>query len=233
MPEFTLYGNPGSSASDRVTLTLAEGGFTDYEFVIMDFMKADHKQPAHLARNPYGRVPVITTSDGVTLYESRAIAKYLASRYGFTHLLPQATDPLATARFDQAQSVEMCYFADHAGKVSFEKFVKPIFGGVTDEQAVEGAVKAIEKHFDIHDGLLGKPGQQYMAGDTFSLVDIYYIPQVARLFDLGYGDIITSRANIKSWWERCMARPVTAKFVEGMPKKEAVMKKFEARKEAS
>jgi glutathione S-transferase len=40
---FTLYGNEGSSASQRVTLTLAEGGFTDYEYVGLAFPKGEHK----------------------------------------------------------------------------------------------------------------------------------------------------------------------------------------------
>jgi|HubBroStandDraft_4_1064222.scaffolds.fasta_scaffold1893537_1 glutathione S-transferase len=44
MPAFTLYGgNPGSTASDIVKLTLAEGGFTDYEFKGLDMMSGEHK----------------------------------------------------------------------------------------------------------------------------------------------------------------------------------------------
>jgi glutathione S-transferase len=173
------------------------------------------------------------TAEGSAIYESRAIAKYLASRYGFTHLLPPATDLEATARFDQAQCVEMCYFSDHAGRVSFEKFVKPLFGGTTDEQAVAEAVKKLEYHFDICDGQLGKPGQEYMAGPTFSLVDIYYIPLVARLLDCGYGDIIMSRENVKNWWSRCTARPAIAKFLEERLKPDDIKKRLEARKAAS
>ena len=56
MPEFTLYGNPGSTASDRVRLTLAEGGFTDYEFVTMDFLKADHKVSSSLLQRTAARI---------------------------------------------------------------------------------------------------------------------------------------------------------------------------------
>jgi len=234
MPDtFTLYGAVGSSSTDRVQLTLAEGQFTDYEFVPVDLAKGEQRQPAHLARNPYGHVPVIVMSDGFTFYESRAIGKYLAARYGFTDLLPPPADLAAVARFDQAQSAEMCYFSTPVGKLQWEAYVKPIMGLVTDEEIVAVARKGMERHFDICDETLGTPGREYMAGSTFSLVDINYIPNVARVFDVGHGDIITSRPNVKAWWERCLARPATAKFVDEMPKFDQIMKMVEARKAAS
>ena len=43
MPAFTLYGARGSSNTDRVRLTLAEGGFTDYEFVVVNLQKGEQK----------------------------------------------------------------------------------------------------------------------------------------------------------------------------------------------
>ena len=43
MPAFTLYGSRGSSNTDRVRLTLAEGGFTDYELVTLDLTKGEQK----------------------------------------------------------------------------------------------------------------------------------------------------------------------------------------------
>lgn len=43
MPAFTLYGARGSTNADRVRLTLAEGGFTDYEFVLVNLAKGEQK----------------------------------------------------------------------------------------------------------------------------------------------------------------------------------------------
>lgn len=43
MPAFTLYGSRGSTNTDRVRLTLAEGGFTDYELVLIDLRKGEQK----------------------------------------------------------------------------------------------------------------------------------------------------------------------------------------------
>lgn len=43
MPAFTLYGSRGSTNTDRVRLTLAEGGFTDYELVLLNLLKGEQK----------------------------------------------------------------------------------------------------------------------------------------------------------------------------------------------
>ena len=43
MPAFTLYGSRGSTNTDRVRLTLAEGGFTDYELVLLNLSKGEQK----------------------------------------------------------------------------------------------------------------------------------------------------------------------------------------------
>lgn len=43
MPAFTLYGSRGSTNTDRVRLTLAEGGFTDYELVLLNLQKGEQK----------------------------------------------------------------------------------------------------------------------------------------------------------------------------------------------
>ena len=43
MPAFTLYGSRGSTNTDRVRLTLAEGGFTDYELVFLNLQKGEQK----------------------------------------------------------------------------------------------------------------------------------------------------------------------------------------------
>lgn len=43
MPAFTLYGARGSTNTDRVRLTLAEGGFTDYETVLFNLQKGEQK----------------------------------------------------------------------------------------------------------------------------------------------------------------------------------------------
>lgn len=163
-----------------------------------------------MKRHPWGKVPAITTAEGFTVYESRAICKYLATKYSFP-LLPPASDIEATALFDQAQCAEMLYFADPAGRISFEKFAKRFMGLPPDEGVVSAAVRSVENFFDVAEGLL--EDKDYMAGNDFTLVDIYYIPLVRRLFACGYGDINGSRKAVSAWWDRCVNRPAIQRIL--------------------
>lgn len=45
-----------------------------------------------------------------------------------------------------------------------------------------------------------------MAGDEFTLVDIFYIPLIRRLFACGYGDLILRHGVVNAWWNQCMSR---------------------------
>ncbi|KPM46409.1 hypothetical protein AK830_g74 [Neonectria ditissima] len=210
MPAFTLYGSRGSTNTDRVRLTLAEGGFTDYELVLLNLQKGEQKSEENMKRHPWGKIPAITFPDGFTLYESRAICKYLARKYSFP-LLPADSDVESAALFDQAQSVEMLYFAEPAGKIAFEKFAKRFMGLPADDAVVSDALRSVDAFFDVADRLLQH--KDYMAGDDFTLADIYYIPLIQRLFACEYGDFIISRKAVSAWWDRCVNRPAIQKLL--------------------
>ncbi|PVI05430.1 glutathione S-transferase domain-containing protein [Periconia macrospinosa] len=205
MPAFTLYGFHGSTMTNRVRMTLAEGGFTDYEFVVVNLPKGEQRSKDHLERHPWGRVPVLQYPGGFTLYESQAICKYLATKYSFP-LLPPQSDVEGTALFEQATSVERSYFSSPAGNIAFENFVKVrMLKLPPDEKVISDSVKSLNDFFDVAEDILSK--NEYMAGKAFSLVDIYYIPVIHRLIDCGVGDLITSRKAVSAWWDRCNSRP--------------------------
>ncbi|KAH8898003.1 glutathione S-transferase domain-containing protein [Thozetella sp. PMI_491] len=210
MPAFTLYGARGSTNTDRVRLTLAEGGFTDYELVLLNLQKGEQKSEENVKRHPWGKIPAVTFPDGFSLYESRAICNYLAKRYSFP-LLPSDSDIEAVALFDQAQSAEMLYFAEPAGKIAFERFAKKFMGLPADETVVSNALRSVEMFFDVAERLL--QDGDYMAGKNFTLADIYYIPLIQRLFACGYGDIILGRKAVTAWWDRCINRPAIQKML--------------------
>lgn len=115
------------------------------------------------------------------------------------------------ALFDEALSEEMLYFAEPAGKIGFEKFAKKFMGLPADESVVAGALRSVETFFDVAERLLQH--RDYIAGKNFTLVDIYYIPLIQRLFACGYGNIILSRKAVSSWWDRCVNRPAIQKLL--------------------
>ena len=115
------------------------------------------------------------------------------------------------ALFDQAQSAEVLYFAEPAGKIAFEKFAKKFMGLPPDDAVVSNALRSVETFFDVAERLLRH--RDYMAGNDFTLVDIYYIPLIQRLFACGYGDIIGSREAVSAWWDRCVNRPAVQRML--------------------
>nr|POF11525.1 glutathione s-transferase [Quercus suber] len=210
MPAFTLYGFLGSTNTDRVRLALAEGGLTDYKLALLNLQKGEQKAKDDLKRHPWGKIPVITFPDGFTLYESRAICRYLAKKYSLP-LIPPESDIEATALFDQAQSAETLYFSEPASRLTSEKFAKRLMGLPPDEAIVSTALQSVELFFDVAERLLRH--KSYMAGNDFSLVDIYYIPLIQRLFACGYGDVIVRREAVSGWWNRCVNRPAIQRML--------------------
>lgn len=90
-----LYWHPISGHAHRAELMLSLLGLP-FARVEVNLLGGENKQPAFLAKNPLGQVPVL--EDGDTLVaDSNAILVYLALRYdGTGSYLP--TQPLAAAR---------------------------------------------------------------------------------------------------------------------------------------
>jgi glutathione S-transferase len=98
----------------------------------------------------------------------------------------------------------MLYFAEPAGRIAFEKFAKRYMGLPPDDAVVSDALRSVEMFFDVAERLLHH--KDYMVGNDFTPVDIYYIPLIQRLFVCGCGDIIVSREAVSAWWDRCVNR---------------------------
>lgn len=78
-------------------------------------------------------------------------------------------------------------------------------GFPANEAVVAEALRSVEGFFDVAQGFLQQ--REYMAGNEFGLVDIYYIPLIQRLFACGYGDVVGRRDAVSAWWDRCVNRP--------------------------
>jgi glutathione S-transferase len=105
----------------------------------------------------------------------------------------------------------MLYFAEPAGRMEFEKFVKRFMGLPPNDAVITDALRSVEMFFDVAGRLLQQ--KDYMSGNDFTLVDIYYIPLIQRLFECGYGEIITSREAVSAWWDRCVNRPAIQRML--------------------
>ncbi|MBL8941793.1 MAG: glutathione S-transferase family protein [Myxococcales bacterium] len=86
----TLYHHPFSRASTVVWM-LEEVG-VPYELRWVDMMKGEQKSPELVAKNPMGKLPILT-DDELVVTEVAAIGLYLADRYAAGRLAPNLDDP--------------------------------------------------------------------------------------------------------------------------------------------
>jgi glutathione S-transferase len=71
-------------------------------------------------------------------------------------------------------------------------------------EIVEDRTTKFKASLIVFNKILGK--QKYMGGDEFSLVDIFYLPLMQKLYVVGLGGLIDEQENVKAWWERVSTR---------------------------
>jgi glutathione S-transferase len=76
-----LYTFPPSPNARKVAAVIAHLHLTDIEHSLIRLQKGEHRHPDYLAINPMGKVPALRDGD-LLLWESNAIAQYLAERAG-------------------------------------------------------------------------------------------------------------------------------------------------------
>ncbi len=62
-----------------------------YETILLDYNKAEHKEPGYLAVNPMGKIPAIK-HNAVVITEVAAICLYLADRFPQAQMAPSIGD---------------------------------------------------------------------------------------------------------------------------------------------
>lgn len=200
-----IYGNAGSGCTQRVLLTLAEKGI-EAELISIDMSTGQHKSAEHVARHPFGVIPAVEI-DGFAMYESRAIARYIEDTRGGPALVP--ADRRGRAMMEKFISVEYSYGTPGTSKIFFQKVINPMMGWPLDEAAFEKGRAEIARLFDVLEETFAT--NAWVAGDSFSLADIFFMPGIFSL-DLGkQADLYETRPNVAVWVGRLKARPSWAK----------------------
>ncbi|PRY64959.1 glutathione S-transferase [Vreelandella songnenensis] len=161
----TLYSFP-HSRSLRATWTLEELG-VEYQCQHVALDKGEGRSPAHLARHPDGKVPVMEDGE-LTLFESSAICRYLAEQHGDkVALLPDSA--AERAQVDQWLSfivteIEQPLWnqAKHTFALPEDKRVPAIVP--TTAWEFQRALGALERRFQ---------GKETLVGNTFTLADLF------------------------------------------------------------
>jgi len=191
-----IYGVARSRAA-RVLWMAKELGL-DYEHVKVDFATGETRQPAHLALNPNGHIPVID-DEGVILWESMAINLYLAKKYGRDGFYP-------TRLADEARAWQWSLW----GMTEVER---PLLTAMMnravypedkrDAAAADAAEKSLAQPLGVLDGVLGR--SSHLLGAQFTVADL----NVASILAWARPAQIDMSAfpKVAEWLRICAERP--------------------------
>lgn len=196
----TVYGRATSSNTQLVMWAIGELGLPcerlDYGGVF-----GRTRTPEYLAMNPMGLVPVLR--DGpLTLFESGAILRYLAARYGKEPFYP--ADPARRAPLD--------VWAEW-GKVTLAPAITTIFLLVTRVPPSKREAAAIAEAVAKAERLLAMLGDRirdgpWLGGEDFTYADIPAAYLLYRYFTMPVER--RPHAGIEAYYARLQQRPAYA-----------------------
>jgi glutathione S-transferase len=197
-----IFGHPASTCTRKVLMTLHETK-TPFELVLVDFAKGEHKQPAHLARQPFGQVPALD-DEGFKMYESRAMARYIDGKSGGS-LTPK--DAHGRAVMEQWISIETSNFAGHAMKFVYQY----VFQREQTPEVLKAAGAGLDLAYATMDRELStKP---FLAGTAFSIADLCFMPYLEYLARSPAGAKLTEHPHVAAWWALVSGREAWGKTV--------------------
>lgn len=203
-----LYGIAGSPNVRGAMLGLTEKGV---DFELVSLMPPAWKTPEHLARNPFGKVPVLS-HDGFEVYETQAILRYVDQAFPGPALQP--ANPRDAARMNQIIGIIDCYLGPSwIGGIGFERLVAPNFlGQSTNIERVEAAMPMARNCAEALEGLMTSP---YLAGETLSLADLRLMPHFDWLRITPEGEaILADKPKLSQWFQRVSERPSAKKVLQ-------------------
>jgi glutathione S-transferase len=192
-----LYGRTNSLNVQKVLLALAEVG-RDCERIDAGMQFGVVDTPEYLAKNPNGLVP--TLEDGeLVLWESNAIVRYLAARYGANGFWPE--DPARRALADMWMDWQTTAFAPAMGPAFMGLIRTP--EASRDGSAIEGSRARTERHAAMLDNQLS--AHEFVAGDVFTMADVALLPSAHRWLSLPLQR--SERPHLERWYGALRARP--------------------------
>ncbi|CAM3835605.1 glutathione S-transferase family protein [Xenorhabdus thuongxuanensis] len=199
----TIWGRKNSSNVKKVLWCLEELN-VPYQQIDVGGKFGKLNDPEYLRMNPNAVIPCLQEDDFI-LWESNAIVRYIAAKYGKDSLYP--------ADLQERASVEK--WMDWVGCNFFPPIKQFMINFVRtpadqrDPKIIGQLLAEIEKWLRIIDDTLSN--QQYLSGDKFGMADIALAP-LAYLW-LNVEIERPSLPNLERWYQLLIERPAFRKIV--------------------
>jgi glutathione S-transferase len=200
MTGIVLYGFDGSTYVRTVRMLLAEKG-AHYEQVPVNVLKGEPRQPEHVARHPFGKVPVLD-HDGFRIIETGAIAPYLDEVLPGPSFTPDSSKD--RARMRMAMGIVDSYgYGALIAVAGYHLF--PDFIGGADEEARQHAIAGSRRVLQELMKLRGD--SSFIAGERPSLGDFYVAPICFLVSLTPDANELFAVDGLAGWWEQIQAMP--------------------------
>jgi len=199
MSRMTLWGFDASTYVRTVKMLLAEKAATDFEQVPLNVLTGEPKTAEHMARHPFGKVPVLD-HDGLRILETSAIVRYLNDVLPGKSLVPAT--PKARARMDMMISVIDSYgYGALVGGVAAYHLFPDFVGGKNDAMRKAGLENG-RRVVDL--AMQTKGDSDFLAGDL-SLADLYLAPIVFYVSLTPDANSVFNVDGFADWWTKIQA----------------------------
>jgi glutathione S-transferase len=200
-----LYMVPLAPNPTKVMLYLAErqerGSVPDIEQIVVNTLKGKHREPEHLARNPFGTLPVLQLEDGSFLRESLTIIDYLESKFPDGALITGSIEQQAKAR--ELERIVDLKLAGPMG--TYVHVTKSPIGIPADPQRAAQVKENMAKPLDFLNELLSD-GRPYLFGEDVTIAD-FTLQSALQFVRFIKEDLIESRQQLLAWDTRYRERP--------------------------
>ena len=210
-----------SSWSMRPGVLLKQAGIAHEEVMVrFDGFDAQSKfKQALKDLNPVGKVPVLVDGD-VTVWDTLAIAEYVAEKFPEKHLWPQAVAHRAHARSICAEMHSGFMGIRSACPMNIDAYLPEIGAlAMRDKEALRNDLKRIDSMFSS----LLKQHKGPMLFGEFSIPDAYFSPVVMRIKTYAlpvsvetqaYIDRLCAMPGVKAWMDDALAEKDFIDFEE-------------------
>lgn len=197
-----IYGPELSTYVRTVRLAFEEKG-ASYKLEPVNVMAGENKG-AYLARHPFGKVPAFE-HDGVALYETDAIIRYLDQVVPGKRLTPE--EARDAARMNQVMGIVDAYgYGAIIGKIVWQRLVMPMLGGQGDAAIVEEAKPMASTCLKEFERIKGS--DSFLAGREVSLADLFLAPIFFYLTNTPDAEgLLSDTPGLRQWWSDFSARP--------------------------
>ena len=200
-----LYMVPLAPNPTKVMLYIAEreelGVDMPIEQIVVNTVKGRHKEPEHLARNPFGTVPALELDDGTYLVESLAMIDFLEDKFPNNTMYQGTPEEKGKAR-DMERVIDLRLGGPMG---AFGHATNSPLGRPPEPEKAAQYLESMQTPLNYLETLLGD-GRPLLCGDHVNVADctLQSFLQFTRFVE---ADVFGDRPLLRAWDARYRARP--------------------------